>query len=841
MAEISRGARKISELDEALDFNNIPVDDGTPIGKRMTKASLKALLTIEGTEMEPLVGGTTSGTALVVPNGPSGEQRTAEVSSGKYYDFGSGPQLADANKRWKAYWSGSSWSLKDMGALPQVQTVPVAKKDGSEAWSLGGAYTALNGGDYILDQKILTGYITTPTNALRTYIFDYMIPYSGYLGKINYYATVAGDVYLRVYKRVGNNVTFKSTTKVTLLAGNNVLDLTALKIPVESGDVPGFAYDPTVALGRIGFNASAPEANYYTIEGSGTGTFALPTKAVGGGFGLYFTFTGNKGVLPNIDALIKKTTISGLVPAWTPQTIGSNPNPTISQADGYNQVTFTTNNNQAVYSVGALANGKKAWVKFKAKLISGASPAKLVVGEFATIIAPPKSNLIEVTTTEKEYFLELLGIANNSISIGMRQVDNAGQVIAFKDFYITEDENNLEVVSEKQKQASSIAVANMPDSFNCEAPLSTMSKYDKKLLKGGGIGNSLSANPLGGVIPNAEAVTRRPIRLGFSNTLSRRFYDYMSWNKPTWLRLDDTAWVKTGSWTTLNNTSFFEPIYSNELYHTTGAGSTASVNVPSGNENFAFVVRKGTNSGVLEIYLNDTLIQTVDTLKAGAGHTGNPYFVIEVLDMPIGQVNNVKVVSKGTNTNPVYVWGGFYWTGTTMIMMNVAHADHSLKQLLDEKHIDDEVVDNNFDFLLFELPIMNDAADITLLGYTLEASAVQLRTILDTKIKGKDTLFFSCQPYGLNPNDLSQNFMTMYPQFIPMKDTLKKVLFDNKKSYRGVTETFVQKIINKGGTIATGEGGLYYTWDGMHQNEAGMLEFWNILKAVLANNPVKIG
>ncbi|OYD42296.1 hypothetical protein [Sphingobacterium cellulitidis] len=78
----------------------------------------KEYLNITGIEMEPLVGGTTSGTALVVPNGPAGEQRTAEVSSGKWYDFGSGPVQASADRRWKSYWNGTSWVLKDMGALP---------------------------------------------------------------------------------------------------------------------------------------------------------------------------------------------------------------------------------------------------------------------------------------------------------------------------------------------------------------------------------------------------------------------------------------------------------------------------------------------------------------------------------------------------------------------------------------------------------------------------------------------------------------------------------------------------------------------------------------------------
>lgn len=85
----------------------------------------KEYLNITGIEMEPLVGGTTSGTALVVPNGPAGEQRTAEVSSGKWYDFGSGPVEASADRRWKSYWNGTSWVLKDMGELPQQDITPL--------------------------------------------------------------------------------------------------------------------------------------------------------------------------------------------------------------------------------------------------------------------------------------------------------------------------------------------------------------------------------------------------------------------------------------------------------------------------------------------------------------------------------------------------------------------------------------------------------------------------------------------------------------------------------------------------------------------------------------------
>lgn len=104
----------------------------------------KEYLNITGIELEPLVGGDTSGTALVVAPGPSGEQRTAEVASGKYYDFGSGPQLADADKRWKAYWSGSTWSLKDMGALPSVTVEDDVSQENTGAVSGKGVDDTIN-------------------------------------------------------------------------------------------------------------------------------------------------------------------------------------------------------------------------------------------------------------------------------------------------------------------------------------------------------------------------------------------------------------------------------------------------------------------------------------------------------------------------------------------------------------------------------------------------------------------------------------------------------------------------------------------------------------------------
>jgi|GEM_PF-6456858 len=129
----------------------------------------KEYLNITGIELEPLVGGTTSGTALVVPNGPAGEQRTAEVSSGKWYDFGSGPVEASADRRWKSYWSGTSWVLKDMGELPQTSTEGIVEEGDVRAISGDTTYKsfspAIRFGRNLIDTSLIeSGYIATNGN-----------------------------------------------------------------------------------------------------------------------------------------------------------------------------------------------------------------------------------------------------------------------------------------------------------------------------------------------------------------------------------------------------------------------------------------------------------------------------------------------------------------------------------------------------------------------------------------------------------------------------------------------------------------------------------------------------
>lgn len=83
---------------------------------------VKQYLDITSNDLPPIEGGDTEATALVVPAGPFGQTRRADVVSGKWYNFGTGAVQATSDRLWKAYWDGSAWFLIDMGELPSVDT-----------------------------------------------------------------------------------------------------------------------------------------------------------------------------------------------------------------------------------------------------------------------------------------------------------------------------------------------------------------------------------------------------------------------------------------------------------------------------------------------------------------------------------------------------------------------------------------------------------------------------------------------------------------------------------------------------------------------------------------------
>lgn len=197
----------------------------------------KEYLNITGIEMEPLVGGTTSGTALVVPNGPAGEQRTAEVSSGKWYDFGSGPVQASADRRWKSYWSGTSWVLKDMGELPQA--IADGDVNYTEERAPSGRTTAIKtilpfdiGVDKVIGgTNVISELLGTDLNDTNIWGVGYINKNTGninetsntdYRYSIKYYPVFAGVTYLGDFNQGINNVGYAlyDSNKTRVSGGN---------------------------------------------------------------------------------------------------------------------------------------------------------------------------------------------------------------------------------------------------------------------------------------------------------------------------------------------------------------------------------------------------------------------------------------------------------------------------------------------------------------------------------------------------------------------------------------------------------------------------------------------
>ncbi|MGN5953223.1 SGNH/GDSL hydrolase family protein [Sphingobacterium lactis] len=111
-------------FDVVDNFSHIIVDNGTQKGKKITKDQVKAILAIEGAQLESLQGGTTVEPTLLVAPGTL-EYRWSKASPGEY-KFGSEPNMvATTGSEWIIEWIGGVPSLKDMGELPIAPPTPV--------------------------------------------------------------------------------------------------------------------------------------------------------------------------------------------------------------------------------------------------------------------------------------------------------------------------------------------------------------------------------------------------------------------------------------------------------------------------------------------------------------------------------------------------------------------------------------------------------------------------------------------------------------------------------------------------------------------------------------------
>ena len=399
-----------------------------------------------------------------------------------------------------------------------------------------------------------------------------------------------------------------------------------------------------------------------------------------------------------------------------------------------------------------------------------------------------------------------------------------------------------------------------PISFNLEGVLNSMNKYSKYLTKLAMEGDSLIANAIGGNIPSSldEGTTKRPIRMS-TNNVPRRIYDYLSWNKPNWRRLDDAAWTNSG-FSSFAEAGMFEGM-TDSYWRAQASGAYVEITIPDGMEHFALVCRTKAGYGALNVTLNGESVGTyinpyytskVSTnsvvnssvvpqniergpsqinLNRGVSPTGNPYHIVEFNNLPAG--NNVLRFTTAT-ADRCDVWGGFYWTGNTLVVMNIAHGGHTTTDLINQ-HLEDELYNGEYDACIFEVTEMNN------LRLTLDQTEADLKAITSRlKSLNLDFVWTSCNPLGLSIEH-DTNFYTTYlsPSQEMVNERTRNVLFNLSVGFLDIFQYFKFDIINRGGTLLGGEGALWYTWDGQHGNADGVRHWFDYLKKLFIGKPIR--
>lgn len=345
------------------------------------------------------------------------------------------------------------------------------------------------------------------------------------------------------------------------------------------------------------------------------------------------------------------------------------------------------------------------------------------------------------------------------------------------------------------------------------------------------VGDSLTANFVGGNIPAEydEGDGYRPMRLTVNN-IARRIYDKVCTNKATHIRLDKSEWTKSGVWTDIMDTTVFEPVYSNEKYYeSTESGAYVEIVVPDGQENFAFICQRDAgydtltvtiNGGDISSYGNSTV--DCDRTKDDANDIGNPYHTEEYVELPPG-ANTIRI-SKGANTNKARIWGGFYWSGATIIVHNTAHGGHRLATLYSQ-HLNAEVVENGFEAIVFQITLVNELTAGISYNTTI-GNFIQCVTLLD----GLDVLWTTCQPLGTSPiTGLNSYASYNDPNEIDLSNYFKFHCWRNEYPFNDIFNQFKGIVESSGGTVPDGDAGIYTT-DGVHPNELGVSQWFSLIE-----------
>lgn len=538
---------------------------------------------------------------------------------------------------------------------------------------------------------------------------------------------------------------------------------------------------------------------------------------------------------------------------------------TMELEDGELVLSQTTAANGGISFQDFLVGGEYI-VQFKAK--SSYDGQIIVIGDAAS--SGGNREVVTLTSDYKDYCIHI-SLEKTALDLILWSNNvNVGETISLKDIVVYAKGGIT-----RNKREPFIT-------FNTEAFLQSVSRDDKYLVKIACEGDSLIANTIGGEIPSEvdEGDTMRPMRL-LTNGVPRRLYDYLSWNKPTWRRLDHSDWTKSGfsavtNWNNQTNGNANAVFHgTNEKYHkATTSGAYCEITIPDGYEHFALICRTKSGNGALGVTINGaapstltycnpildgnpeetveqltTLLETnsvvttdvcpinvacgADAISLNKGTTacGNPYAIFEFNNLPEG--DNVIRFTAASSAE-VDVWGGFYWSGHTMVIMNIAHGGRTTSDLL-TYYLPDELFAADYDAVLFEVTEMNNTRLL------IDQTENDLLSII-AKLEdiGIDHCFTSCNPLGLSiVHDTNfWNADTIVTNQLTINNKVREVMFAKGQPFIDLFTYYKWRIENKGGTLEGGEGGLFYTWDGQHGNPLGVKIWVDCLKKILSNKAI---
>ena len=413
---------------------------------------------------------------------------------------------------------------------------------------------------------------------------------------------------------------------------------------------------------------------------------------------------------------------------------------------------------------------------------------------------------------------------------------------------------------EQELADKSTSIAGKIFTFSTGAFLQSCDRYSKYLVKIACCGDSLIANAIGGSIPSNvdEGNDKvRPMRLT-TNGIPRRLYDMISWHKPIWRRLDHTDWSKSGfTYQYYNLFRGINPGY----WQSTAQDSYAQITIPQGYEHFALICRQMKNGGTLNVTLNGSAVGTYPNpyyTSAVAGNSvittdvvpenlpigpqsidltgttanGNFYHIVQFNNLPSGQANTIRF--ETASSAQCDIWGGFYWTGNSCVVMNLGHGGHTTSQLI--SWMTDEVYNEDYDAILFEVPEMNN------LRLSLAQTKADLTNISNhLRSMDVDHCFTSCNILGISISaDTNYYADNLSPSQLEVNDTVRQLLYEMGEPFIDIFQYFRWHTERRGGTLLGGQAGLWYTHDGQHGNPEGVKLWFDCLKKVIVNKSIMI-